>query len=175
MYHSKFNRRLAAGVLLLAASLSSAAAQDYHDGDEPDVARTIAATFAAPFTDDTGFIAAPFGAEPNLTPIEWQSFSERLTEALSSGHTGLQHDALRLIIAYNESLTFDSGAILDVMRLYRNGEKDATRRMAVVALASMKSDFAMSYLERAVRFEKSHPVRHTMLAVLADASRTAAL
>ncbi len=103
---------------------------------------------------------------PVLTSVQWEAYGDRLATALASDHRGLKHSALRLIIAYSEKFAFDEDAVFDVMRIYRDGDTERVRRMAVVALAQMKSDFAMKYLERSVRFEESDQIKHTIRSVL---------
>ena len=106
----------------------------------------------------------------DLSEDEWQAFGERLEAALASDHKGLQHGALRLIIAYGPHVELSQEAVFNAMRIYRNGETERARRMAVVALAEMNSHWAIEFLGRSVRFEKSPLVRSTMLAVLYEAS-----
>ncbi len=103
---------------------------------------------------------------PTLTVVEWSEYGDRLETALSSGHRGLKYAALRLIIAYGEHFDLSEDAVFDVMRIYRDGDADRVRRMAVVALARMDSDWAMKFLERSVRFEKSDQVKHTIRSIL---------
>ena len=104
---------------------------------------------------------------PTLSRVEWDAYSDRLEAALEIEHTAINHSALRLIIAYGENLSLDQEAVFDVMRIYRDGDSERARRMAVVALSEMESDWALSFLERSSRFEKSETVKQTILAVLA--------
>lgn len=108
---------------------------------------------------------------PALTTVEWLEYGERLETVLSSGHRGLKHAALRLIIAYGEHFDLSETAVFDVMRIYRDGDTDRVRRMAVVALAQMDSDWAIKFLERSVRFEKSDQVKHTIRSILYEHDR----
>jgi hypothetical protein len=43
--------------------------------------------------------------------------------------------------------------------------------MAIVAIASTHDDWALDFLERSLKFEKSGVLRHTLAAVLFDAGR----
>jgi len=108
---------------------------------------------------------------PDLSPAEWALFGERISLALASHHRGLQTGAMRLIIAYSDHLTFTNEDVLEVMRLYRDGDTESVRRMAVVALAAMNSDFAIRYLERMVNFEKVDQVRYTMQSIITERAR----
>jgi len=113
---------------------------------------------------------------PDLSITEWSSFGDRVSLALSSHHRGLQNGAMRLIIAYSDHFTFDDNDVLEVMRLYRDGDTESVRRMAVVALASMNSDYAINYLARMVHFEKVDQVRNTMESIIRERDlRTAPL
>jgi len=102
-----------------------------------------------------------------LSQVEWDSYGNRLEAALATDHLALNRAALRLIIAYGDNFNFSQEAVFDVMRIYRNDDSERARRMAVVALAEMNSDWALKFLERSSRFEKSETVKQTIVAVLA--------
>ena len=104
-----------------------------------------------------------------LSKVEWAKFSDRLVDALGSSHDGLKQAAMRLVIRYGDNVKVEEG-VFDVMRVYRDGETENLRRMAVVTLSNMKSDWAIRFLERSERFEKSDPVKQTIRAVLAEAN-----
>jgi hypothetical protein len=123
------------------------------------------AVYTAPGQEEISF------RNPDLTPEEWAAFSERISYALASHHPGLQAGAMRQIIAYGHHMTFRNDDVLEVMRLYRNGDTESVRRMAVVALATMNSEFAMTYIERMVNFEKVDQVRYTMRSILQERNR----
>ena len=113
----------------------------------------------------------PPAAAPAATPVErsaahWTLFSEGLVEALASGHDGVQQGALRMIIFYGDQLDVKA-SVFDVVRIYRNHEDDRMRRMAVVALGTMQSGWAIDFLTRSLDFEKTPAVRQTMQAVIA--------
>lgn len=105
---------------------------------------------------------------PNLSRVEWDAFGDRLEAALDTDHRGLHHAALRLVIAYGDNFHLDEDAVFDVMRIYRDDDSERARRMAVVALAEMDSNWAFEFLKRSTRFEKSAKVKQTILAVLAE-------
>ena len=104
----------------------------------------------------------------DLSKTEWDAFGGRLEAALATDHLALNHAALRLVIAYSENFNLKEEAVFDVMRIYRDDDSERARRMAVVALAEMNSDWALKFLERSSRFEKSKTVKQTILAVLAS-------
>lgn len=101
-----------------------------------------------------------------LTARQWQAYSRQLTGALASGHDGLQQGALRMIIQYGDDLAFERPAVFDVVRIYRDHANDNLRRMAVVALGQMHDAWALDFLKRSVRFERTPSVRYTILSVL---------
>jgi len=103
---------------------------------------------------------------PEMSDSDWQSYGRQLENALASDHQGLQNSALRLVIAYSDNLDLSSEAVVDVMYLYREGETDQIRRMAVVALGQMDSDLAIDYLARSYQFERSESVKKTIRAVV---------
>ena len=109
--------------------------------------------------------------KPSLTKAEWKVYGERIEDALGSDHKGLQNSALQLVIAYSDNLDISSTAVVDVMRLYRDGDTDQIRRMAVVALGQVQSDLAVDYLIRSYQFEKSSSVKKTILAVVNESKK----
>ena len=108
---------------------------------------------------------------PSMSATNWKAYGEQLHEALGLDHEGLQHSALRLIIAYSDNLQLSNDAVVDLMRLYREDDSEQVRRMAVVALGQLNSPLAVDWLERAQTFEKTHAVKRTIAAVV-SANRT---
>ncbi len=104
--------------------------------------------------------------KPELTKSEWKAYGERIEDALASDHQGLQNSALQLIIEYSDNLDISSTGVVDVMRLYRDGDTDQVRRMAVVVLGQIQSGLALDYLVRSYQFEKTSSVKKTILAVV---------
>lgn len=97
----------------------------------------------------------------------WKVFSKNLIHALRMDNDGVKTAAMQYIIRYNTQLDVDEAAI-DVARLYREHEDDNVRRMAVVALGKMQSDWAIGYLRLSKNYEKSETIRQTMQAVIAE-------
>ncbi|MCH8246898.1 MAG: hypothetical protein IH951_10875 [Bacteroidetes bacterium] len=172
MYTSSISRRIALSLTFAVALTFSATAQQTI-GNGPSENNSNELSLNADHFESLSTIVVDLReAEflplkpPALTRLEWDEFGFRLEVALGSGHRGLQNSAMRLIIAYGENFDLTESAVFDVMRLYRDGDSPRIRRMAVVALAQLDSDWAMKFLERSVRFEKSDQVRHTILAIL---------
>jgi len=109
---------------------------------------------------------------PTMSVDDWKLYGEQLENALASDHQGLQNSALRLVIAYSDNLDLGNTAVVEVMQLYREGDSDQIRRMAVVALGQMQSKLAVDYLERSYQFEKSESVKKTILAVVNQSRST---
>jgi len=118
--------------------------------------------------DDQTIAALEASASEAVSAQQWALFSDRLVDALGSDHSAIQQAAMRLVIRYGKSVDVED-AVFNVMRVYRDGQSDALRRMAVVTLANMKSEWALRFLERSERFEKAPCVQSTIRAVLAEA------
>lgn len=103
-----------------------------------------------------------------VTEERWDAFSDRLVEALASDNTSLQQSALRLVIQYGDKLDVRDG-VFDVVRMYRDGSDKQLRRMAVVALVHMDSEWAIDFLKRSAAFEKNETLRRTIVAAVAEA------
>ncbi len=97
----------------------------------------------------------------------WKAFTTQVRLALESDHHGLKQSALRYIIQYGDRLKTNRSDVFEVVRIYRDHENDTMRRMAVVALGQMQDDWAIDFLTRSARFEKTPSVRHTIKAVVA--------
>lgn len=105
-------------------------------------------------------------AEAAVVEAQWKRFSTNLVDALKSEHDGVQQTAMRYVIQYKDQVNV-SDAAFDVMKIYRNDADDNKRRMAVVTLGNMNSDWAIAFLERSEPFEKSEMVARTIRAILA--------
>ncbi|MEM1093457.1 MAG: hypothetical protein AAGJ10_02555 [Bacteroidota bacterium] len=127
---------------------------------------TVGTTWASPDTDQ---LTAPARSASQAT---WTAFSSQLVDALQGDHAGMQQGALQHVIQYRDYVSVDAAAF-DIVRIYRNHEDDNMRRMAVVALGAMENRWAMDYLKRAERFEKSEAVKATIQAVLTQYRRAA--
>jgi len=124
----------------------------------------VAATVAATPKDGEEELALP-APVANMTEAQWGAFSDNLVRALDSDHDGMQQAAMRYAIQYADNVDVGD-ATIDLMAIYRNHEDENTRRMAVVALASLKSGFVVNYLRLHQTHEKSVPVKRTIKAVL---------
>jgi hypothetical protein len=132
------------------------------------LAATTNAATTAVSNDDRAISALEASAAEAVSAQQWALFSDRLVDALGSDHAALQQAAMRLVIRYGKDVNVKD-AVFDVMRVYRDGQSDALRRMAVVTLANMKSDWALKFLERSERFERSPCVQKTIHDVITEA------
>ena len=98
---------------------------------------------------------------------QWDAFSNNLVSALKSEHDGLKAAAMQMIIRYNNQLEVQDG-VFDVVTIYRTHEDMSMRRMALVTLGQMESDWAIGFLERADQFEQSPMLKQTLRAVVAQ-------
>lgn len=103
---------------------------------------------------------------PDYSEAHWSQFSNAIVEALVSGKEAFQVAALQMIIQHGPRLDVHDG-VFDVVRLYRDHDNDNLRRMAAVTLGSMKSDWAIDFLTRSIRFEKTPRVLHTVMSIVA--------
>ncbi|QXD16634.1 hypothetical protein GQ464_006750 [Rhodocaloribacter litoris] len=119
---------------------------------------------AAPPDDDPQHLYD--AAREAVEKARWDVFSKRLVEALHTKHDGLREAAMRLIIQYGDRVDVKD-AVFDVMRLYRDHDDENLRRMAIVTLGSMKSNWAISFLRLSEEYEKSPALKQTIRAVVA--------
>ncbi len=72
-----------------------------------------------------------------------------------------------MVIRFGEKVDV-SDAVFDVVNIYRTHEDENMRRMALVTLGKMDSDWAIGFLQRAEQFETSDVLKQTMRAVIKD-------
>ncbi|GIV57464.1 MAG: hypothetical protein KatS3mg042_0377 [Rhodothermaceae bacterium] len=104
-------------------------------------------------------------AQEAVSKAAWKVFSENLVVALQSDHDGLREAAMRYVIQYNDRVDVRA-AVFDVVRLYRDHDNDGLRRMAIVTLGHMDSDWAISFLRLSEDFEQDGALKHTIRAVI---------
>jgi hypothetical protein len=105
-------------------------------------------------------VAASAQAQNHET--DWALFSEALVDAVESGNYGAKLGAIQQIAIYGHNLHVNE-TVFDVVRVYRNSKQENERILALSALAKMRDHWAIDFLSRSVRFEKSPRVkRHTI-------------
>ena len=101
---------------------------------------------------------------------KWQKASQNMVFALKHGPDGLKQSVLQNIIRYGENLQVEE-AVYDVMSIYRSHPDERVRQLALVALYKMNNNWALSFLERAIKFEKSPKLRKSICAILHQCNR----
>ena len=103
-----------------------------------------------------------------MTKADWSNYSKRLIETLTNENKGLQQSALQRIIRYGSYMENDRETVLEIVKIYRSHDDDRMRHMAVIALGELNDKWAMDYLKRAVHFEESSTIAHSMKYILKD-------
>lgn len=103
-------------------------------------------------------------------PDKWQKASQNMVYALKHGPDGLKQSVLQNIIRYSDQLQVDE-AVFEVMNIYRSHPDERVRQLALVALYKMNNSWALSFLERAIKFEKSPKLRKSICAILYQCNR----
>ncbi|MBN2424186.1 MAG: hypothetical protein JXR46_01465 [Calditrichaceae bacterium] len=99
--------------------------------------------------------------------VNWEAFSVNLVKAIKSGHPGLQQSAMQRIIRYADSLN-TKDAVYPLVQIFRFNDNDKVRRLAMVALAKINSDHAISYLYKYMKFEENVMIRHQCVCIIND-------
>lgn len=122
-----------------------------------------------------GFLALAWSVQANDLPKEkWDSFSNNLIVALKSQNEGLQRSAMMRIIQYADKVKVDV-AVYDVVRIYRKHSDENMRQLALVTLYKMDNKWAIDFLKRAAKFEKSPRLQKQIYAILNEYAMKTAL
>lgn len=97
--------------------------------------------------------------------VNWKAFGKNLEMALKTPNTGLQVSAMQKVIKYAGKIKVD-GAVLELVKLYRNHENVKVRQMALVTINTLNNDWAKSIAKRDYRFEKSEKIKKMMVAIM---------
>lgn len=103
--------------------------------------------------------------------VNWEAFSENLVIAIKSGHPGLQNSAMQQIIRYSDSLVIDN-AVYPIVQIFRFNDNSRVRRLAMVALAKVNTDKAISYLYKYMKFEDNVAIKHQCCCIINDYCET---
>ena len=98
---------------------------------------------------------------------DWNAFSKNLVKAMASENVGLQMSAMQQIITYAENLDV-SDAVFDVVSVYRNHKNEQVRKLALTTLYKMNNGWAIDFLAREVRFEKSPQLKKQIYQILCE-------
>ena len=102
-----------------------------------------------------------------LTGAQWDSFNRNLVYAINNGNEGEQEGALVQIAMYGDYLEFPELTVFEVMRIYREHDDPQIRRLAVVALGNMNSNWAIEFLDMLSEYEKDETIQSTMNSIVA--------
>lgn len=102
--------------------------------------------------------------------INWDLVSENLVVGIYSGNPGVQQAAMRLIIQFADKLNVDD-AEREMMRIYRFNDDSNMRQLALVTLHKIKSEYAMDFARRNLKFEDDEKVLKLSQAAVCDCIR----
>jgi hypothetical protein len=105
--------------------------------------------------------------QPGAAETAWLAFGDNLVEGLAHGNEGVKLSALQMIIRYGDRLDVRA-AEFDVVRLYRSHPNKKVRRLALVAIGHLGSDWALGFLRMSDLFETDSVLQATLRAVVAD-------
>ena len=99
--------------------------------------------------------------------INWEAFGKNLVVALKSDHRGLQESAMQRIIRYSDSLEV-TDAIYDIALIFRFDNNPQMRRMAMVTLSKINSDYSLNYLCQYLKYEDNPSIRKQCCCIIRD-------
>lgn len=82
--------------------------------------------------------------------VDWERFSSSIERCLLSPNEGVRLSAMGHIITYGEYMDVSYSAPV-VMRVFREHPDCRVRKLALITLSCMKSDWAMKFLSMIVR------------------------
>jgi len=95
----------------------------------------------------------------------WQTFSDNLTKSLKSENPGVKYSAMQLIIEYSDNIDVTDG-VYDVMRVFRNNNDQKVRKLALVTLYKMNSDWAIEFLKMHQKYEENNEIKKTIASIV---------
>lgn len=96
---------------------------------------------------------------------KWEIFSQNLVTSLKSDNPGVRQSAMLLIIEYSDKINVQDG-VLDVMRTFRNSKDTNLRKLALITLYKMKSDWAIDFLKMHQKFEDNNDIKNTIASIV---------
>jgi len=99
--------------------------------------------------------------------VNWDAFSTNLVVALKSNHPGLQESAMQRIIRYSDSLEITDG-IYDIALIFRFDDNPQMRRLAMVTLSKINTDYSLSYLCQYLKYEDNQSIRKQCCCIIRD-------
>jgi hypothetical protein len=102
--------------------------------------------------------------------VNWDLIGENLVVGIQSGNPGVQQAAMRLIIQYADKLNVND-AERELMRIYRFSDDTNMRRLALVTLHKIESEYAIDFAKRNLKFETNEKVLKLSEAAICDCIR----
>jgi hypothetical protein len=93
-----------------------------------------------------------FFMQPAHGSTNWEAFSINIEHSIKNGNLGVQQSALLHIVKYGEKLNVQ-GALDDVIKLYKNGQDEKTRELALLAIFRIDNKTALELLNERVQEE----------------------
>jgi hypothetical protein len=106
-------------------------------------------------------------ANENLENVDWDAFSENLVVGLKSDNLGVRTSAMQQVIRYADNVNVDD-AIFDIVEMYRSSNDEKVRQLALAAMHKTENAWAMDFLKRNLKFEKSEKLRTAIYHILND-------
>jgi len=88
--------------------------------------------------------------QPAFASTNWEAFSTNIEHSIKNGNLGVQQSAMLHIIKYGEKLNVQ-GAFDDVIELYKNGQDETTRELALLAIFRLDNKMALELLNERVQ------------------------
>ena len=99
--------------------------------------------------------------------VNWDAFSTNLVVALKSNHPGLQESAMQRIIQYSDSLEITK-SVYNIGLIFRFDDNPQMRRLAMVTLSKINTDYSLSYLCQYLKYEDNQSIRKQCCCIIRD-------
>ena len=99
--------------------------------------------------------------------VNWDAFSTNLVVALKSNHPGLQESAMQRIIQYSDSLEITK-SVYNIALIFRFDNNPQMRRLAMVTLSKINTDYSISYLCQYLKYEDNQSIRKQCCCIIRD-------
>ncbi len=96
---------------------------------------------------------------------DWKTFSKNLVMALNSCNEGLQVSAMQMVVKYADKVNVKK-ASLKLLCLYRNHKDERVRLLALVTIHATKNEWALGFVCRDLKFEKSPKIKKLMYTII---------
>ena len=97
--------------------------------------------------------------------VDWETFGKNLNGALKSDNQGVRLSAVQQVIQYGDKVDVKDG-IFEIVEMYRTNKDVKVRQLALSAINSTQNKWAMDFLSRNLKFEKSEPLKKQIYYIL---------